>query len=432
MGKNTVCYTVILICLFTGVCLAKYSGGTGEPNDPYLIATPNDLNAIGLDSNDWDKHFKMVADINMAGVTGTQYNIIGTSHDYPFAGVFDGNEHFILSYSYESSERERVGLFGCVNADGAEIKGVTMVNPEVEGKNSVGALAGWLANGKVSRCSVQNGTIEGVSDVGGLIGTSSDVSLIDECWSSGLVSGTNYDAGVLVGYNRGTILHCHSMGTVTGKIAVGGLVGANVSRNAFVESCSSNSVVVVGDKYVGGLVGLNDAGYIMKSFAGASVSGLNEVGGFLGGSSYLVSDCYVTAKVSGTENVGGFIGTIWGGELSRCYTASTVDANLNTGGFTGSDWYGVYLKCFWNIDLEPNLDGIGNSSDPNVNGLPTAEMQIRKTFADAGWDMVNVWDIGENQTYPFLRMHLPSDINKDEETNFHDLAIQASQWLDEK
>jgi hypothetical protein len=367
----------------------------------------------------------------LASFTGTQFNIIGTSHEYSFTGVFDGNGHSILSYAYESSEQDGIGLFGCVNADGAEIKGVTMVSPEVEGKNLVGALAGWLANGKVSRCSVQEGTIEGVSNVGGLIGKSNDVSLIDECWSSGLVSATNYDAGVLVGYNRGTILHCHSTGAVTGKIAVGGLVGANVSRSALVESCSSNSVVL-GDTYVGGLVGLNDAGNIRKSYAGASVSGLNEVGGFLGGSSYLVSDCYVTAKVSGTENVGGFIGTIWGGELSRCYTASTVDANLNTGGFTGSHFNGVNLKCFWNTDIEPNLDGIGNSSDPNVIGLSTAQMHQRSTFADAGWDMVNVWDIGENQTYPFLRTHSPSDINKDDETNFLDLAILAEHWLEER
>ena len=70
--------------------------------------------------------------------------------------------------------------------------------------------------------------------------------------------------------------------------------------------------------------------------------------------------------------------------------------------------------------------------DPNVIGKSTAEMQMRSTFADAGWDMVNVWDIGENQTYPFLRTHLPGDINKDDETNFYDLAIVAENWLKEE
>ena len=88
MSKNAVCYTVILICLFTAACLAKYSGGTGDSNDPYLIATPADLNTIGTNSNDWDKHFKMVADINMAGYTFTTAVIApDTSSRFEFQGT---------------------------------------------------------------------------------------------------------------------------------------------------------------------------------------------------------------------------------------------------------------------------------------------------------------------------------------------------------
>ena len=71
-----------IICLvfaivFSSVCFGKYSGGSGTIHDPYLIAMPEDLNSIGLDANDWDKHFLMTADINMAGITGDSFNIIG-------------------------------------------------------------------------------------------------------------------------------------------------------------------------------------------------------------------------------------------------------------------------------------------------------------------------------------------------------------------
>jgi hypothetical protein len=45
--------------------------------------------------------------------------------------------------------------------------------------------------------------------------------------------------------------------------------------------------------------------------------------------------------------------------------------------------------------------------------------------------MVNIWDIGENQTYPFLRTHLPGDITKDEQINFCDLGILADNCLKE-
>jgi len=83
---------------------AKYGGGTGGPNDPYLIFDANQMNAIGADSSDWDKHFKLMADIDLSAFTGTSFNIIGTGfweyHPFdpvfvttPFTGVFDGNNH---------------------------------------------------------------------------------------------------------------------------------------------------------------------------------------------------------------------------------------------------------------------------------------------------------------------------------------------------
>jgi hypothetical protein len=44
---------------------AKYSGGTGEPNDPYQIATAADLIALGETPADYDKHFLLTADIDL-------------------------------------------------------------------------------------------------------------------------------------------------------------------------------------------------------------------------------------------------------------------------------------------------------------------------------------------------------------------------------
>ena len=55
---------VSLMVLRLGVfpAQAKYSGGTGEPNDPYRIYTAEQMNAIGANPNDWDKHFKLIAE----------------------------------------------------------------------------------------------------------------------------------------------------------------------------------------------------------------------------------------------------------------------------------------------------------------------------------------------------------------------------------
>jgi hypothetical protein len=67
--------------------------------------------------------------------------------------------------------------------------------------------------------------------------------------------------------------------------------------------------------------------------------------------------------------------------------------------------------------------------DPNY-GLPTAKLHQQSTFTD--WDFINTWNIGENQTYPYLRIVLAGDINKDGITNFLDLNILCNQWMEEE
>jgi hypothetical protein len=44
---------------------AQYGGGTGEPNNPYQIATAEDLMALGDSPEDYDKHFILTADIDL-------------------------------------------------------------------------------------------------------------------------------------------------------------------------------------------------------------------------------------------------------------------------------------------------------------------------------------------------------------------------------
>jgi hypothetical protein len=66
----------------------------------------------------------------------------------------------------------------------------------------------------------------------------------------------------------------------------------------------------------------------------------------------------------------------------------------------------------------------------NVEGLPTSQLQQQSTFTN--WDFINVWNIGENQTYPYLRVYLAGDINMDDIVNFFDFAIEADQWMQEQ
>lgn len=118
--------------------------------------------------------------------------------------------------------------------------------------------------------------------------------------------------------------------------------------------------------------------------------------------------------------------------IINCYEAGLVTGNEpNIGGLVGFVDGGSYTKCFWDSDVNPDVNGIGNTTDPNVVGKSTAEMQMQSTFADAGWDFIEIWDIGENQTYPFLRQYLAADINRDKKVNFEDVALLANKWLED-
>jgi len=144
-----------------------------------------------------------------------------------------------------------------------------------------------------------------------------------------------------------------------------------------------------------------------------------------------ISNCSATGNVSGDSKVGGLVGYFYHNAISNCYSAGSVVGTTDVGGFVGYHSIGSYDKCFWDNTINPGLDGIGNTTDPNVIGKSTANMQTKSTFTDAGWDFMEIWNIGENQTYPYLRVYPAGDLNHDGVVNLPDFAIFALHWLEE-
>ena len=64
--------SIIVCLLWITVSVHAYSGGAGTAEDPYQIATPEDLIALGNEPNDYDKHFILTADIDLSGYTFTR------------------------------------------------------------------------------------------------------------------------------------------------------------------------------------------------------------------------------------------------------------------------------------------------------------------------------------------------------------------------
>jgi hypothetical protein len=463
-------FTILVVyCCCNLPAQAKYGGGTGEPNGPYLIFDANHMNAIGADSNDWDKHFKLMADIDLSGYTGTEFNIIGNGHyecdpfgfcifvGTPFTGVFDGNGHAISNFTYQYNGVEFVGLFGCVDGESAQIKNLGLrdvdINAYFGSGDRVGTLIGLLFNGTVISCYTQGGSVSGDYRVGGLVGLSVEPASVYNCHADVNVSGHGdigglvgmntgtisncysktsaigvYYVGGFVGFNSGTITDSYSIGSVAGYEGVGGLVGEN--RGTITNYHSSGNFE--GEDIVGGLVGVNSHGTITNCYATGSISGGKYVGGLMGINTGIITNCYSADSVLGETLVGGLLGRN-AGEISNCYSVSNVSGTTNVGGLVGEN-RGSISNSFWDTDTQTHgvTESIGQNSGTatNVEGLPTAQMQTKSTFTDVSWDFVEIWNIGENQTYPYLRVYLASDINKDAIVNFLDLSITANKWME--
>jgi len=457
--KTSVLASMLLISQI--VLAGTYSGGSGEPDDPYKIATPEDMQAIGADPNDWDKHFVLVADINLADYTGTEFNLIGDEVS-PFRAVFDGKGHIISGFTYTGAELfEPVGLFRYLGTEG-QIRNVALEDVNVravaDGAGSLvainsGTVSGCRATGSVRGegifarnlgglvgVNLGNGKIYGSyagmymyahsalnQSIGGLIG--GNVGTVIGCHAAGPVDGF-WDVGGLVGYNRGTIVDCYASGTVTAGGAVGGLVGVNYEGE--ISDCWATGSISGDGPFLGGMGGLvgENVGQIVRSHARGPVEG-TPAGGLVGWNKDTICDSYAEGTVRGDGAIGGLVGLNEHGTIQNCYAVGAIDGNSDMGGLAGFHGYGYsyYTSCFWDGDVNPDVNGIGNTSDPNVIGKSTTEMQRESTFSDAGWDFIEIWDIGENQTYPFLRQYPAGDINHDDKVNFRDLAILAENWL---
>ena len=157
--------------------LPSFSGGTGEANDPYLIATAPELNRIGHNPRLMERHFRLINDIDVSGL-----NIwsIGSSKAFPFAGVFNGNGHEISNFSWDSNGTDYIGLFSYVNGQDAEIKELGLIDPNIAAGTGtlVGSLVGQIDRGSITNCYAEGGSVSGSGGwedgVGGLVGLISD------------------------------------------------------------------------------------------------------------------------------------------------------------------------------------------------------------------------------------------------------------------
>jgi hypothetical protein len=272
-------FTVILT-LAAGSAFGKYSGGTGESDDPYRIASASDLTALAADANDYGEAFILVNDIDLAGVT---MNTVG-NYTVAFTGVFDGNDHVIRNLVINTPGSYWIGLFGYLGP-GGQVKNLGVVDANVHGATNVGCLVGY-SEGTITSCYATGAAVCTGTGNGGLVGYVWDGSVTSSYAAVDVTSGSTY-AGGLAGINYSDITNCYATGSVHGTVNVGGLVGfngySNAEYNGTISYCYSAGEVN-GTNYVGGLVGLNgaDDGAITASFWDVNASGQDASAGGTG------------------------------------------------------------------------------------------------------------------------------------------------------
>jgi hypothetical protein len=154
--------------------------GSGTPDDPYKIATAEDMMTINFHDN-INAHYALFADIDMSGMVWTAAPISF------FNGTFDGRGYTISNLT--------------IKAGGYNVTFGGRMNPvytrTLEGSNNIGLFGRILANGVVTNLTIQDADIIGYRYV-----------------------------GALAGQSFGHITNCHVTGNVTGYSVVGGVVGS--------------------------------------------------------------------------------------------------------------------------------------------------------------------------------------------------------------
>ena len=340
--------------------------GSGSEINPYLIKTPQDLDAIRLVPN---AYFKLNNDIDLAGTNYASWVPIDN-----FAGGLDGAGHKIMGLNI--SGMDNVGLFSIISYANVQLKNIELYNVNISGKNNVGALIGSTVPGSSSKISAikVSGTVTGTSGVGSLVGNDQG-SNINMCIGAAKITSTGNNTGGLVGVTLNTIIN---MSYVTGD--------------------------VTGNAYVGGLIGYaQGTSVISKSFTSSNVESINTsssyTGGLVGRSNGTINDCYMLGNVAAKSSyVGGLVGYNYGtitnsyniGKITGVSISSNVDVLL---GYTRTTPSGLY----WVV----SSSGIysSNVSATKISIISNAS----KAATYLAFDFTNTWDIINGETTPYIK-----------------------------
>ena len=328
--------------------------GGGTESDPFVISTPEDMQAISSDDTE-NAYYKLANDIDLTEWIETNSSTDGWI-PVTLRGTFDGGGHTINGLWCSTDEG---GLFDKL-VSGAAVKDVKVKIADgkaVKGSNYAGGIVA-ISMGTITNSAV-TGTIEGGSAAGGIAGQSS-----------------------------GSISQCYTLGEVmseTGSAKAGGIVGENQSGSSVNDSYSSAVITATGDNsYAAGIAGYN-GGTIERCYSDGAISGYAIAGicGYNTGAEAKVNGCVaanrsLSAYKSALRVLGGYASDASAPATSDNYAFEGMPVSVNN----------VPQKIY-----DDPLNGTTKTID---------ELYRKATYEALGWDMENIWDIDEGSSLPYF------------------------------
>lgn len=350
-----------------------FAGGTGTAENPYLVATAEQFDAIRFERY---SYYKLINDIDISSL-GSFEPICNDSAG--FVGVFDGNGCVISGIHINKENSKFVGLFG---------------------RNK----------GTILNLGIENGTIYTTSNsgqyyLGGIVGYN-DGFIFNSYNSCDIKHSTtiniyNYFTGGIAGYNTGSIESSYNTGKIISdfgrystRSGLGGVVGINTGSinkcyntdnlDSIFYYCPSTYVKSFYEEhstYEGGIAGIND-GSITNSYNTQNLLTYSKCGPIAGLNSGHIHSCYSMGKGNSSNTASskwcGVVYKMTGGSIENCYFIDPIN------------------KTYYE-----RTNGTIN------NSINKTDSELKQESAFVGFDFDTVWSIDEGNDYPKLLLPIP-------------------------
>ena len=395
--------------------------GSGTEDDPYLVGTASDLQAV-TEMEEEDAHYLMTNDIDLTEWieeqnSGGGWIPVGGNNN-AFTGTFDGGGHTVSGLWANAGSWNNGGLFA-ICASGGTIRNLnveTVSGKTVYGAEYSGGIAGRNA-GTIEECTVR-GDVSG-NYAGGITGK--NTGMIEQCTINGTVSGSEY-AGGIVGSNSGSVSNCRFVGDVSSSASssyAGGIAGWNEGTVTVCKAEGSVSSDAQSAR-VGGIVGYNSGSTSevsdCESLMAVEASGSSAYGGGVAGYNYgNVIRCLATGDVTG-YSVAGICGYNYGADarVTACVAANrSITATKGglrvLGGYSSGGQAPGMEENYALKTMSVSVNGVPQVIyDDPLNSTAKTEDVLKQTalYERMSWSMDDIWGIDESNSFPYLRTHV--------------------------